>query len=149
MGGKTGSDHLIIKPLLPVSPWFRHKMAEWTDHSGTVPYQAGGDSNVLIIVSEDVQGPDVVPRKAAIELTEGCRKMLESQGITRPEDQSDDLAIAKARYNLDKMYTITGVESGTSRGRLTREKVLQRIKTLMTTSSDKAGGDYSDVYLNR
>ena len=123
---------------------YKHGMTtcgvDWSDHSGSVPFQASGDSNVLVITSEDMQGPDVVQRNPAVELTEGLRRMLESQGISR-EDQSDDLTIAKARYNLDKMYTITGVVCSTSKERLTRERVLQRIKTLMTTSKDKAGGD--------
>ena len=80
---------------------------------------------MLIIVSEDVSGPDVVQRRAAIELTEEWRGKLESQGIAR-EYHSDDLTIVKARCNLAKRCIITGVEMSSPGGkRLTRERVLK------------------------
>ena len=94
---------------------------------------------MLIIVSEDVSGPDVVQRRPAIEVTEEWRGKLESQGIAR-EDQSDDLTLVKARYSLDKGCTITGVEmSGPGGKRLTRDRVLKQIMVLANTSTTKGG----------
>ena len=114
---------------------------EWTNLSGKTNYGAGGDRAVLIIVSEDVSGPDVVQRRAAIELTEEWRGKLESQGIAR-EHQSDDLTMVKARYHLNKRHTITGVEMSSPGGeRLTREKVLRQITTVME-NCNKTGGEY-------
>ncbi len=114
---------------------------EWSDRSGKVTYGAGGDGDVLIIVTEDVSGPDVVQRREAIELTEKWRGKLESQGIAW-EHQTDDLSIVKARYNLDKKETITGLVMSRPGGeRLTRERVLKHINTLMQNYSDKAGGE--------
>ena len=117
---------------------------EWSDRSGKVAYGAGGNRDVLIIVSEDVSGPDVVQRRAAIELTEEQREELESQGIAR-EDQSDDLSMVQARYSLDKRYTITGVEMTSPGGeRLTRERVLKQIN-ILCNSNQRPGGNYSAV----
>ena len=111
---------------------------EWSDHSGRVVYSAGGDSDVLIIVSEDVSGPDVVQRRPAIEVTEEWRGKLESQGIAR-EDQSDDLTIVKARCSLDKRRTITGVEINSPGERLIRDRVLTRIETIMRNTGKEGG----------
>ena len=122
-----------------------HKMAaevgpKWTNLSGKVVYGALSASDVLIIVSEDVSGPDVVQRRAAIELTEEQRGKLENQGIAR-EDQHDDLSIVKARYSLDKNLQVAGVEmSGPGGERLTREVVLKKINTLMNNCEPKKGG---------
>ena len=71
---------------------------EWSVRSGKITYGAGGPRDVLIIVSEgDVSPhPDVVRRRAAIELTEEVRGKLENQGIPR-DLQLDDLALVKAR----------------------------------------------------
>ena len=53
---------------------------KWSDHSGKTNYEATGDGDVLIIVSEDgLPEPDVVRRRPAIELTEEVRGKLENQ----------------------------------------------------------------------
>ena len=111
---------------------------EWTNLSGKVGYSAGGDRDVLIIVPEDVSGPDIVQRRPAIELTEEWRGKLENQGIER-EDHSDDLTLVKARYSLDKSRTITDMSSPGGE-KLTRERMLKAIKVLMNNCEAKKGG---------
>ena len=114
---------------------------EWRERLGRVSYVTG-DRDVLIIVSEDVSGLDVVQRRPAPMVTAEWKEELKSQGIAR-KDQSDDLTIVKARCSLDKTYNITGVEmSHPGGGRLTRDRVFTQIETIMR-NSDKAGGDYS------
>ena len=114
---------------------------EWSSRSGKIEYAAGGNRDVLFIVSEDdLAHPDVVQRRPAIELTQEVREKLEDQGITK-EDQGDDLTIMKARYSLDKKRTVHGVEVSQPGGeKLTKESVLKHITTLMNNHDDKGGG---------
>ena len=116
---------------------------EWSDISGKISYGATGPRDVLIIVSEgDVSPhPDVVRRRAAIELTEEVRGKLENQGIPRHQQQ-DDLAIVKARYGLDtSRSTLHSVEMSQPGGeRLTRERVLKQIAVLMNNYDNRRGG---------
>ena len=114
---------------------------EWTDFSGLTALQAGGNRDVLIIVSENVSGPDVVRRRAAIELTEEWRGKLESQGIAW-EHQYDDLSLVKARYSLDKTYTTTNMPE---RGGLTKERVLKQVNTLMKNCNDGGGNSVTPL----
>ena len=87
--------------------------------------------------------PDVVRRRAAIELTEEVRGKLENQGIPRNQQQ-DDLALVKARYELDKECAIHSVEMSQPGGeRLTRERVLKQIAVLMNNYDDRRGGGMS------
>ena len=116
-------------------------VSNWSDSSGKYVYAATGSYQVLFIVSEgDVSPhPDVVRRRAAIELTEEVRGKLENQGISR-DQQQDDLAIVKARYGLDQT-PIMGVEmSQEGEPALTRDRVLARIATLMANYKDSGGG---------
>ena len=128
-----------------IIPLVYHKMAvevgpEWTDLSEKVNYGADSASDVLIIVSEDISGPDVVQRRAAIELTEERRGKLENQGIAR-EDQHDDLSIVKARYSLDENRQVAAMEmSGPGGERLTREVVFKKVNTFMNNCVPKKGG---------
>ena len=130
-----------------------HKMAtsdesvEWSVRSGKITYGAGGPRDVLIIVSEgDVSPhPDVVRRRAAIELTEEVRGKLENQGIPR-HLQQDDLALVKARYGLDKRCTLHSVEMSQPGGeRLTRDRVLKQIAVLMNNYDVRRGGGKSTI----
>jgi hypothetical protein len=117
-------------------------MAQWSDSSGKYVYAATGSYEVFFIVSEEGDGPhpDVVRRRSAIELTEEVRGKLENQGIPR-QHQHDELAILRARYELDKT-TIKGVERNQpGMPALTRERVLGRIATLMTNYKDNGGGE--------
>ena len=114
---------------------------EWTNKSGKVYYGATGEFDVLIIVSEDgLLEPDVVRRRPAIELTEEVRGKLENQGIPR-KDQCDDLSIVKARYGLDKEYTVKGVEKSQPGGvGLTRKSAFKQIKLIMNNFDGNGGG---------
>ena len=117
-------------------------MATWSDNSGKSTYGASAHGDVLVIVSEceSHPNPDVVQRRAASELTEEWRGKLENQGIAR-ENQQDDLSLVKARYDLDKQYTIVGVEMSSPGGeRLTRDRVLEKIRTIMKNSDGTKGG---------
>lgn len=114
------------------------------DSYSKVHYGYGRD--VLIIVSEDVTGASVVQRRSAIDLDEDMSVKLESQGIEL-DDQFDDLSMVKARHQLDRDCTVTGVEmSGLAGGeRLTRGRVLKQIITLMNNYNDKTGGKIIQV----
>ena len=116
---------------------------KWSDHSGKTDYAVASQGEVLIIVSEDdLPEPDVVRRRPAIEVTEEVRGKLENQGIPR-EDQCDDLSIVKARYGLDKEYTVMGVEKSQPGGvGLTRKSVLKQIKLIMNNYDGNGGGKY-------
>ena len=112
----------------------------WSNLAGRAAYGAVGHRDVLIIVSEDgLPEPDVVRRRPAIELTEEVRRKLENQGIPR-EDQCDDLSIVKARYGLDKKYSISSLQR---RGEgLTKECVVRKINTVMRKNRNIDGGNY-------
>ncbi len=118
-------------------------MATWTDNSGKTTYGASSHCDALIIVSEceSQPGPDAVQRRGASELTEEWRGKLENQGIAR-EDQHDDLSIVKARYILShSKYTVAGVEMSSPGGeRLTRDRVLKKIRTVMNNCDNTRGG---------
>ena len=96
---------------------------------------------MILSECESHPNPDVVQRRAASELTEEWRGKLENQGIAR-EDQHDDLSIVKARYILShKRYTIAGVEINSPGGeRLTRDRVLKKIQTVMNNCDNTRGG---------
>ena len=92
--------------------------------------------------------PDVVRRRAAIELTEEVREKLENQGIPRHQ-QHDDLSVAKKRYTMDRRFTLHGVEIGQPGGeRLTKESVHKHIATIMNNCSDTGGGQYQDTHIH-
>ena len=112
---------------------------QWSDRAGKTTYGAAGPRDVLIIVSEgDVSPhPDVVRRRAAIELTEEVRGKLENQGIPRNQQQ-DDLALVKARYELDSRYTVSELTPPRGEG-LTREQALHHITANITNSKSEGG----------
>ena len=113
---------------------------EWSTNSGKNNYGAVGERDVLIIVSvSPSRNPDVVPRRSRGELTDDERHKLEQQGVPK-DSHHDDLSIMKARYGLDSMYQIVGVESGDSGRELTCEDVKKQIASLMN-NTDKEGGE--------
>ena len=67
------------------------------------------------------------------QLTEEDKQTLLSQGVS-PEGQ-DDLAIVKARCEVDKRFRIVGVKSG----QLSREEVMESIRHLLTTTKNDGG----------
>ena len=103
---------------------------------GTIIYNAGGGRDVLILASDlSLPHPEAVARRPG-QLTEEDKLKLLSQGL--PPDCHGELAIMKARCELDTRYRIVDIKSGAS---ITREDVLKCIShLLMTTQTD--GGIY-------
>ena len=116
-----------------------------SDEEGTLQgkkmYFADFHSDVLIIVSsESMEGPDIVPRKKGC-LTQKDKDKLTSQGIP-PDCWEDDGKLMEARYNKDKRYIV--VSTGNKED-MTAEYVLQKIITLFKTIS-KIGGIDINLY---
>ena len=111
---------------------------EWEyTFQGKKRYNAYFHSDVLIIVSsESLEGPDIVPRK------KGCLTQEDKDQLTRhdipPDCWEDDGKLMEARYKLDKTYTVLPIENKED---MTAEYVLQKITTLFKTTS-KRGGSY-------
>ena len=111
---------------------------EWEDIIlGKKWYLADFHCDVLIIVSsESLKGPDVVPRKKGY-LTQKDKDKLTSQGI--PADcWKDDSKLMEARYKKDKRFTVVSIENKED---MTAEYVLQKITTLFKTTSKRGGID--------
>ena len=80
-----------------------------SEFQGEKHYCAAGSRDVLIIVSsESLEGPEIVPRKEG-SLTEEDKASLESQGIP-PESWADEAKVVQARYTRDERYTVVAVE---------------------------------------
>ena len=75
------------------------------------------------------------------QLTEKDKLKLQSQGVL--PDCPDELAIATARWNLDKECKIVEVKSGKS---LSREKVLESIGYLLLTTQNDGGKEIFNHY---
>ena len=104
--------------------------------TGTIVYGIGGGRDVLIIAPDQpLHNPEAVARRPG-QLTEEDKQTLLSQGVS-PEGQSD-LAIVKARCELDKEIRIVGVKSG----QLSREEVMESIRHLLTTTKNDGGMYY-------
>ena len=87
--------------------------------------------------------PDAVPRRRAIELTEGMRRDLEDQGITRKE-QYDDFTIGKTRHLLAKHTSSFAEERSEIGGELlTKTSVMRKIATLMEKSEGGGMSEYT------
>ena len=101
--------------------------------TGTTRYGVGGGRDVLIIASDQpLHNPKAVARRPG-QLTEDDKQTLLSQGVS-PEGQ-DELAIVKARCEVDKRYRIVGVKSG----QLSREEVMESIRHLIATTRNDGG----------
>ena len=70
------------------------------------------------------------------QLTEEDKIELQSQGV--PPDCHDELAIIKARIELDKRHKIVGVKSGQS---LSREEVIESTGHLLNITQNDGGMD--------
>ena len=104
--------------------------------TGTTAYGIGGGRDVLIIASDQpLHNPEVVARRPG-QLTEEDKQTLLSQGVS-PEGQ-DDLAVVKARCEVDKEIRVVGVKSG----QLSREEVMESIRQLLTTTKNDGGKYY-------
>ena len=101
--------------------------------TGTTAYGISGGRDVLIIApAQPIHNPEAVARRPG-QLTEEDKQTLLSQGVS-PEGQ-DEVAIVKARCQLDKWYRIVGVKSG----QLSREEVMKSIRQLLTTTKSDGG----------
>ena len=101
--------------------------------TGTTDYSVLGGRDVLIIAPDQpLHNPKAVARRPG-QLTEEDKQTLLSQGVS-PEGQ-DDLAIVKARCEVDKRFRIVGVKSG----QLSREEVMESIRHLLTTTKNDGG----------
>ena len=113
---------------------------EWeVKFQGEKYYWANFHCDVLIIVSsESLEGPDVVPRKKGC-LTMEDKDKLTSHGIP-PDCWEDDVKLMEARYKKDKRYigTVLSIENKED---MTAEYVLQKITTLFKTTSKRGGID--------
>ncbi len=105
-------------------------------------YGVVGKRHVMIIASDlPINHPESVEKRPAIELTEGVRTLLERQGVSRSE-QTDDISIIKARYNLDRRKTVGGIERSTVEERLKKLEVIEKITKVLHESKEGAGGNY-------
>ncbi len=109
----------------------------WQHTIGGVKYYgASGPRDVLIIVSsESLEGPDIVPRKKG-ELTKQDMARLTSQGIPQ-ESWHDDAILMEARskkftQRFKNVYIENDPESR-------REHILDRITTLFNTTTQPGG----------
>ena len=101
---------------------------------GNKTYAAGGSRDVLILVSRESEGPDIVPRKKG-ELTQEDRDRLTSEGIPS-ECWEDDVKLMEARYLKDSNYpSVTVAETPHMR----KEHALNKISTLLNTTTQPGG----------
>ena len=99
-----------------------------------IAYNAGGGRDVLILAPDvSLPHPEAVARRPG-QLTEEDKLKLQSQGL--PPHCHDDLAIIKARCELNERYKIVGIKSGLS---MSREDVLKCISHLFTTTQTDGG----------
>ena len=115
-------------------------MRLWDSRGGTVKYGAVGGRDVLII-APDLSLPqlEAVARRSG-QLTKEDKLMLQSQGLP-PDSCHNELAIIKARYELDRECKIAGVKSGQS---VTQEEVIQTMAHLLNITQNDGGKDISD-----
>ena len=116
---------------MPGSLWYETK---------TTDYGIGGGRDILIIAPDQpLHNPEAVARRPG-QLTKEDKQKL-SQGVS-PEGQ-DEVAIVKARYQLDKINRIVGVKSG----QLSREEVMESIRHLLTTTKNDGGIYYYSGFI--
>ena len=108
--------------------------ALWYVRDTTTKYSAGGGRDVLIIAS-DLLLPhsEAVARKPG-QLTAEDKQKLQSQGVIF--ESPNDLAIVKAKHQLDKRITIVEVKSGEL---LSYEDVIKSVSRLLTTTKNDGG----------
>ena len=103
---------------------------------GVTTYGAYGPRDVLIVSSEGLEGPDIVPRRRG-ELSPQDKQRLSSQGIPE-ESWEEDERMMEERYGKDKRYTL--IPRG-SKEVLTCQNVKEKIRAVMK-STTKPGGNY-------
>ncbi len=103
---------------------------------GVKHHVAYGSRDVLIIVSSEfLEGPDIVPRKKG-ELTKEDMDRLTSQGIPQ-ESWHDNARLIEARYQKDsERAKNVHIENDPASK---REHILDRIATLFNTTTQPGG----------
>ena len=97
---------------------------------------ASGPRDVLIIVSsEPLEGPDIVPRRKG-ELTKEDMDRLTSQGIPQ-ESWHDDARLMEARYQKDSERSKNVYMENDPASK--RGHILNRIATLFNTTTQPGG----------
>ena len=97
-------------------------------------YAVGGGRDVLIIAPDlSLPHPKAVARRPG-QLTQKDKLKLLSQGVS-PECQ-DEVAIVRARHELDKNQKIIGVKS---RKPLSQKEILKSIEDLLLTTKNDGG----------
>ena len=108
---------------------------------GVTRFGASGPRDVLIIVSsESLEGPEIVPRKEG-SLTEEDKASLESQGIP-PESWADEAKVVQARYTRDERYTVVAVEYNQQ-----AEYIRGAISSLFTNTTKPGGKSVAIICL--
>ena len=98
-------------------------------------YNAIGGRDVLILAPDlSLPHPEAVPRRPG-QLTQEDKLKLQSQGLP-PDLCHNELAITKARYELDKMCKIVEVKSGKL---LSQEEAIENIAHLLNTTQNDGG----------
>lgn len=106
----------------------------WYERDTTTKYSVGGGRDVLIIASDlSLPHPEAVARRPG-QLTEEDKQKLRSQGVIF-ESQSD-LAIVKAKHQLDKRITIVDIKPGELQS---REEVIKSVSLLLTSTKNDGG----------
>ena len=108
---------------------------------GVKSYGAFGPREVLLIASsEDLEGPDIVPRRRG-QLTAEDQSRLASQGI--PADcWQDDLKLMEKRYEMDDRSTLIPRDP---KDVLTSEYVKEKIHAVMNNTTKPGGKQLSLV----
>ena len=114
----------------------------WRSYAGR--YSAVGCRDVLLVASYGpfpVANPAVIPRCEVRVAERDCRK-LRNQGLELPVDSyQDDLAIVRARIELDDTLELVGEEISEPENLLSKDHVVQRIENVLRATR-KAGGKY-------
>ena len=92
---------------------------------------------LVIIQSDSLQGPGVVPRRPDAELTDEDKNQLERLNLP-PECCKDEGSIMKARMDMDNWHTVVGVERNKPGEPLSRKLILKKIEDVTKTTL-KAG----------
>ena len=101
---------------------------------GNKKYGACGSRDVLILVSRESEGPDIVPRKNG-ELTQEDKDRLTSEGIP-PECWEDDVKLMEARYLKDSDFPSVTIENIPH---MKKEHALDKISTLLNNTTQLGG----------
>ena len=107
---------------------------------GEKSYGAYGPRDVLMIVSNELENEDMVPRREGT-LTQEDKDRLSSEGIP-PECWYDDAKLMEMRYLKSERFWSLSVEDDSS---VKREHVISRITAFFNITT-KPGGMFTVIY---